>query len=75
VSVNEYVVVLETATFVGGATNVVAETEFESADAYIWFVNDRIVIDEYVVPEARPVTVTGLDVTPVFTETPLEYTA
>jgi hypothetical protein len=55
---------------------VVAETEFESADIYKEepeLSADRIVIGEYVVPEVSPVTVTGLDVIPVITETPFTY--
>jgi hypothetical protein len=71
--VNDAASVADTATLVGGLGNVVADTEFESVDS-LAPLTDRIVIDEYVVPEARPVTVAGLDVTPVITETPLIYT-
>jgi hypothetical protein len=67
--------VLDTATLVGGFNRVVVDTEFESADVIDpSALTDRIVIGEYVVLPVRPVTVTGLDVTPVFMETPFMYT-
>jgi hypothetical protein len=46
--VNDDVVVLDTATLVGGFNDVVAETELESDDSYA-SLTVRIVIGEYVV--------------------------
>jgi hypothetical protein len=65
--------VVDTATLVGGFSVVVVDTEFESDDT-LDPLTERIVIGEYVVKAVSPVTVAGLDVTPVFTDTPLIYT-
>jgi hypothetical protein len=64
--------VLETATSVGGFSNVFVDTDVESADT-IGPLTDCIVI-EYTAAWSRPATVTGLDVTSASTATPFAYT-
>jgi hypothetical protein len=71
--VNDTSSVLETTALVGGFNRVVVETEVESADDIAPLI-DRIVIGEYAVYAASPVTVTGLDVMSASTAAPPTYT-